>query len=48
MNFIVRLDWMTDKEYDTIRLYYHCVCDYDMHWEDEQDYEAWCHRVLGK
>lgn len=48
MNHIKRLDWMTDEEYKEVYWYYGCVCDYDMHWEDEQDYEAWCKRVLGK
>ena len=43
-----RLDWMTDEQYQQVYWYYGCVCDYDMRWEDEQDFEAWCKRVLAQ
>jgi hypothetical protein len=43
-----RLDWMTNEEYDKVYWYWGCVCDYDNFWKDEQDFEAWCKRVLAK
>lgn len=46
MRIIKRLDWMTDEQYDQIYFYWGCVCGYDMHWENEKDYEDWCKRVL--
>lgn len=42
------LDWMTKEEYDEIYWYWGCVCNYDMEWKDEKDYEEWCKRVLEK
>jgi hypothetical protein len=42
-----RLEWMSNEDWEEIYFYWGCVCDYDMHWEDEQDYEAWCKRVLA-
>ena len=47
MTNVKRLDWMTDKEYDFVYWYFGCVCDYEMKWEDEKDYEEWCKRVLN-
>ena len=47
MTWIKKLDWMTDKEYENIRFYFGNVCDYEMRWEDEKDYERWCARVLN-
>lgn len=47
MTYTKRLDWMTDKDYENICWYFGCVCDYDMHWENEKDYEEWCKRVLN-
>lgn len=41
------LDWMTDEDWDKIYFHWGCVCDYDMTWDDEADYEAWCRRVLA-
>ena len=41
------LNWMTEEQYEQIRWYWGCVCDYDMYWKDEQDYEEWCKRVLA-
>ena len=41
-----RLDWMTDEQYEEVRIYWGLVCDYDEFWKDEQDFENWCKRVL--
>ena len=46
MTMIKKLDWMTEKQYQQIRFYWGCVCGYNMHWNNEQDYEEWCKRVL--
>jgi hypothetical protein len=48
MTMIKKLDWMTEEHYEQIYFYWGCVCDYDMHWDNEQDYEEWCKRVLKK
>ena len=42
------LNWMTKEEREYITWYWGCVCDYDMEWKDEKDYEEWCKRVLEK
>lgn len=43
----VRLQWMTEKDFDYIWWFWGCVCDYqDGVWKD--DYEGWCKRVLEK
>lgn len=47
MTWIKKLEWMTDAEYENIRFYFGCVCNYEMTWEDEADYERWCARVLN-
>jgi hypothetical protein len=41
-----RLDWMTNEQYEEVRIYWGLVCDYDEFWKDEQDFENWCKRVL--
>ena len=43
-----KLKWMTEEQWQSIEFYWGCVCDYDMNWKDEQDYEEWCKRVLAK
>ena len=45
MTHIYRLGWMTDEQWNEVQWYYGCVCDYNMYWENEQDYDAWCKRV---
>jgi hypothetical protein len=42
----MKLDWMTNEQYEQIQFYWGCVCDYDMYWESEQHYEDWCKRIL--
>ena len=42
-----RLDWMTKEDWENIYFHWGCVCDYDMRWDDEKDYEEWCKRVLN-
>ena len=46
MNIPERLNWMSNEQWEEIHWYWSCVCDYDMHWKDEQEYEGWCKRVL--
>lgn len=45
---IKRLEWMSDEEWNEIEWHYGCVCDYDMQWDNINDYEAWCKRILKK
>lgn len=40
----MKLDWMTEEQYDEIKWYWGCVCDYKNVWGN--DYEGWCKRVL--
>ena len=43
-----RLNWMTDKEYEAIRFYFGVICDYDITWDNDEEYEKWCKRVLAE
>jgi hypothetical protein len=45
---IERLEWMSDNEWNEIKWYYGCVCNYDMKWDNLNDYDAWCKRILKK
>lgn len=47
MSIIRKLDWMSKEDYEYIEWYWGCVCDYNMHWANEKDYEDWCKRVLA-
>lgn len=45
---IKRLEWFSDEERNEIEWHYGCVCNYDMQWNNLNDYEAWCKRILKK